>query len=93
MVRPPYQTAVRLSATATGNWTRIDGTYAGKGVNILDLPFSRFLSVIYVWALSNQSQEDGEKWEAQLAVPLPGQPETSQSADDELAQLAQFELN
>ena len=93
MVGKSYQAAVRLSATASGNWTLIDGTYAGKGVNILDLPFSRFLNVIYVWATTNQSQEDAEKWIAQLELPLPGEPETSQSADDELAQLSQFQLD
>lgn len=93
MVGPPYQAAVRLSATAAGNWGQIDGYYSGRGVNILTLPFSRFLNVIYVWATSNQSQEDAEKWIAKLDSPLPGQTTSRKSAEDELAQLAQFDLN
>ena len=60
---------------------------------ILTLPFPRFLNVIYVWATSNQSQEDAEKWVAQLELPLPGEPITAKSAQDELAQLSQFDLN
>lgn len=93
MVGPPYQAAVRLSAVATSNWTQIDGYYSGKGVDVLRLPFSRFLNVIYVWATSNQSQEDADKWVAKLNLPLPGQMQTDESADDELAQLNMFDLN
>lgn len=72
MVGPPYEAAVRLSATATSNWQSIDGDYSGKGVDILTLPFSRFLSVIYVWAIEHMSAEDGEKWKAMLTAPIPG---------------------
>jgi hypothetical protein len=37
--------------------------------------------------MEHQSQEDGEKWAAQLNTPLPGQAE---SAEDDAQQLALF---
>lgn len=70
MVRPPYRRAVRLCEVAVGHWESIDGLYSGQGVDILALPFSRYLSVIYVWALEHQSSEDAEKWMAELDSPF-----------------------
>ena len=84
-----YQTAVRLSATATSNWQRIDGHFSGQGIDILTLPLSRFLSVIYVWAMEHQSEEDAERWEAELDKPLPYQSELS-LVEDEMKQLEQL---
>lgn len=73
MVGPPYCTAARLSATAAGNWVLIDGTYSGQGVNILRLPFHRFLNVIYAWCSERLTQEDRERWLVELETPLPNQ--------------------
>lgn len=93
MVRwTPYQKAVRLSAVAASNWERIDGHYSGQGVNILDLPFPRFLNVIYVWAMERMSSEDGEKFDMELMKPLPGQETFEDDAQWELEQLKQFNL-
>ena len=86
MVSPPYQRAVRLSATATGNWQSIDGYYSGQGIDLLRLPFSRFLSVVFVWAMTNLPEEDGKKWQAELDKPIPGQ-QSKYNADAELAQI------
>ena len=73
MVGPPYQVAVRLSACAAFNWPRIDGRYTGQGIDLFRLPFSRFLSVIYAWAIEKMSKEDAEKWEAMLLAPISGE--------------------
>jgi hypothetical protein len=89
----PYQKAVRLSAVAASNWERIDGFYAGKGVNILDLPFSRFLSVVYVWATERMSSEDAEKFDQELLKPLRGQELTEDDRQLELEQLRQFDIS
>lgn len=93
MGRPPYEAAVRLSEAAIGNWQGVDGHYSGQGVDILRLPLSRFLSVIYVWCM--ERVEDAEKWDARLNDPLPGpthRRRRNMSARDELAQLAQFNI-
>lgn len=90
MVRPPYEAAVRLSALAAGNWARIDGHYSGQGTDLLDLPFSRFLSVIYVWALEHMTSEDGEKFERTLEDPLPGLAASRERRIDPQAELDQL---
>lgn len=87
MVGKPYQKAYRLSATATGNWQKIDGYYSGKGIDLLHLSFPRYLNVIYSWAMTNQTQEAAEKWEMELTSPLPGQKETDSYAQAELDQI------
>jgi hypothetical protein len=86
VVGPPYPRAVRLALTAAGNWARIDGQYAGQGVDLLDLPFSRFLNVVQVWALERLSGEDAERWLDELDRPLPGQPDRF-NGEDEMEQL------
>jgi len=73
VVGKSFEAAVRLSVTAAQNWARIDGEYAGKGVDLLSLPWPSFLNVIYVWALEHQSEEEARKWLEKLDSPLPGQ--------------------
>lgn len=82
MVGPPYPRAFRLAITATGNWTRIDGQFTGQGIDLLRLPFSRFLNVVEYWALERMSSEDAEQWLAELDAPLPGF-----TGEDEMEQL------
>ena len=82
MVGPPYPRAVRLALTAAGNWTRIDGQFTGQGIDLLRLPFSRFLSVVEFWALERMSSEDAQQWLAELDLPLPGS-----DGEDEMEQL------
>ena len=43
----------------------------GRGVDILAYPFSRFLSVIHVWAMSRMEEKDGAIWKAKLDAPIP----------------------
>ena len=87
MVRPPYQTAARLSATAASNWQGIDGTYSGKGVDILKLPLSRFLSVVFTWCVERLTEEDRMRWLAELEAPLPEQENSAAVRKAELEQL------
>lgn len=84
MVGSPYQTAVRLSATAASNWQAIDGVYSGKGVDLFSLPLSRFLSVVYVWALEHMEEDEGRRWQEELKKPLPGQAASMGDDADEL---------
>lgn len=81
MVRPPYQTAARLSGTAAVNWVQIDGTYSGQGVNILHLPFHRFLNVVFAWCAERIPEEDRERWLVELETPLPSQSIRSDEAE------------
>lgn len=70
MVGKSKEAAVRLSEAAVHNWARIDGEYSGKGIDLLALPFPRFLNVIFVWVLEHLSQEDAEKFLADLDKPI-----------------------
>lgn len=89
MVGKRYEAAVRLSATAAGNWSYIDGTYSGQGVDLLTLPFDRFLNVIFTWSLNTMHDaEERRKWLAELDGPLPGQAHRhSMDAQAEIDQL------
>jgi hypothetical protein len=89
VVGKSYQAAVRLSVTATSNWRAIDGYYSGQGVDLLALPWDRFLNVIYAWAMEHQSDEDAQRWAAELDLPLPG----SSSSSDELDPNEMDQLN
>ena len=84
MVGPPYPRAFRLTITAAGNWTRIDGQFTGQGIGILRLPYSRFLNVVEYWALERMSSEDAEQWLVELDAPLPG---SEFDGEDEMEQL------
>lgn len=72
MVGKSKEAAVRLSEIAVHNWSRIDGEYSGKGIDLLAYSFPRFLNVIFVWALEHMSQEDAEKFIANLDNPVKG---------------------
>lgn len=70
MVGKSKEATVRLSEAAVHNWARIDGEYTGKGVDLLTLPFPRFLNVIYAWLLEHMNQEDAEKFVKNLDSPI-----------------------
>ena len=72
MVGKSKEAAVRLSEVAVHNWSRIDGEYSGKGIDLLALPFHRFLNVIYVWVLEHMAQEDADKFIATIDSPVRG---------------------
>ena len=73
MVGKTLEATIRLSAAAQINWTLLDGEHSGKGVNLLSLPFHRFLNVVQAWVISRlESQEEAEKWLAKLDSPIPG---------------------
>lgn len=89
MVGPPYQAALRLYALAGQRWALIDGEASLQGQDLLDLPPHRFCNVIYYWAVQRLSEEDKERWEAELLAPLPGQ-RLSASTVDPQQEMADF---
>ena len=68
--RPPYDTAVRLHLIARDYWESIDGKCAAEGVDPFQLSPARFCNLIYAWA--TERVEDVAKFDAELAMPLPG---------------------
>ena len=87
MVGKSYEATVRLSSAAIAHWDFIDGQKSGQGVNILALPFSRFLSVINVWMMEHLEEDDRDKWERKLDDPLPGRRDRSKAGFDDISQL------
>jgi hypothetical protein len=79
-VRPPYDTAVRLHLIAREHWDSIDGRCAAEGVDPFQLPPHRFCNLIYAWAL--ERVEDAAKFDAELAMPLPGRARRPASVTD-----------
>jgi hypothetical protein len=64
---------MRLIGIAETNWDRLDGDMAAKGVDPMELPFDRFLNLIYAFAVSSFSDEkDLNRFEARLNLPIPG---------------------
>lgn len=89
MVLPPYTECLRLIAIAQSNWGIIDGWCASQGINPLDLPFRRFLNLIYfraVTAAGNGGEEEVAKFEAWLESPIPGREVSGRVIEDEMAQ-------
>lgn len=81
MVGKSFDATARLSAQAIHSWTFIDGHYSGQGVDLLTLPFNRFLNVIQTWTLERIDDDDRETWLAKLDTPIPGRRRYSQTED------------
>jgi hypothetical protein len=89
MVLPPYTECLKLIAIAQGNWGFFDGWCASQGINLFDLPFRRFLNLIYYKAVSsaaNGGEEEVAKFEAWLESPIPGREPSARVVEDEMAQ-------
>lgn len=71
MVRPPYRACVRLCQAAAVVWPALDAAY--PGIDLLDLPFHRFLNYTHTYLRSVVKPEDWERFEATLADPLDGE--------------------
>ena len=64
---------MRLISIAEDNWERIDGEMAGRGVDLMEIPFDRFLNAIYAFVVrSFQDEKDRTKFEVRLNLPMPG---------------------
>lgn len=61
-----YGAVVRLFAVAAQHWHAIDGPCAGRGVDLLDLPLTRFLNYILSWVQEHTSTEDWKQVEEEL---------------------------
>jgi hypothetical protein len=75
--RPPYAEAVHLGWVAIAHWDLIDGELAARGIDPLDLPYGRFLNLVYVWAVQRIGDPlEIEKFDASLLTPVASQPRT-----------------
>jgi hypothetical protein len=54
-----YGALVGLIYIADEYWTEIDGSCARQGVNPLDLPFDRFLRLVYSWIVERIQYTEG----------------------------------
>lgn len=80
MVRPPYPAALRLLAIAQDRWAELDA--ANLQVDLLRLPFDRFLNAVYAHVIltlriattmePSKFNELKERFDAQLTEPLEG---------------------
>jgi hypothetical protein len=59
---------------AEAHWTVFDGWTAKRGVDPMQLPFHRFLSLLYFWVIENADEQEREKFDVKLNMPLPGKP-------------------
>lgn len=58
----PYTAVAGLVHIADEFWHEIDGACARAGVDPLELPFHRFLNLVYAWACERvQYSEDGRE--------------------------------
>lgn len=71
---------------ADQNWLRFDGWSAARGVDPLELPPQRFLTLVYHFATREGSPDDIAKFDRRLWVPVKGAvppPESPWSAANE----------
>lgn len=64
---------IRLIGIAESNWWVIDGDAAVAGVDLLALPFRRFIAALYVIArrsAASRGEDELKKWESWLMSPL-----------------------
>lgn len=62
----------RLVASLDQYWVRIDGQMARQGVDPMELPFDRLLSVIYVYLIGESDEDQIQKFDLKLFRPPPG---------------------
>lgn len=64
----------RLFGSARAQWAAFDGWAAATmgGTDPLDLPFDRFLNLIYHWLTNGADPAEIKKFDARLWRPLPG---------------------
>lgn len=70
MVHFPYGAVVRLFGIAALHWRKIDGACARAGFDPLDLPLSRFLSLVLQWTQEHTDPENWEMVEQEIFAPL-----------------------
>lgn len=87
MVLPPYRECLKLVSVAANGWPELDGWGTAQGVNLLHLPFRRFLNTIYARVVEGLSANESElmKFKTWLDVPLPGEEASDTVVADEMA--------
>ena len=68
MGRPPYQAALRLCAIAQDRWAEFDAAYLP--VDLISLPFDRFLNAVYALSVKYLDEKKRETFDYQLNEPL-----------------------
>lgn len=66
---PPYETVGGLVrwAVQPGIWHELDGQYLGRGVDLGDLPFDRFLNILYYELTQRLDYDPGKEGDAERA--------------------------
>lgn len=66
--RTPYPVATVLTALVTEdqNWGAFDGWCASQGFNPIELPWRRFLNLVYYWATRGKDQKQLDQFNAEL---------------------------
>jgi hypothetical protein len=62
----------RLRAVAQKHWVTLDGEAAGRGFDLLQLPFDRFLNTVYRYATKGAGEIELAKYDQWLWMPPPG---------------------
>lgn len=70
MGEAPYQVVVRLYAYADYYWPELSARY--YQINLLDLPLTRFLTLVFAWLHEVWPPEKWEMFVADLEAPIPG---------------------
>lgn len=84
---------IRLVAFAAARWDRLQAEH--PDIDLIKLPFGRFLAIMYqayaeTWAAGERKDRPEtspeptyDEFEAQMDLPLPGEPPSRQSSRDE----------
>lgn len=56
----------------------------------MTLPLHRFLNAIYMWCVERIAEDDLERFQSELAAPVPGGPVTTAVVEQEQEQWADF---
>lgn len=62
----------KLLAIAEGHWVTIDGKAAWRGIDLLTMPFDRFLNAVYRYATKDGTPDSIRKFDIRLWIPPAG---------------------
>lgn len=78
MVRKPYRRVVRLCWIASSRWPEIVAAY--YQINLLKQTPSKFIALVYTWALERVPHDKVDEWLADLDDLLPWEDVNSDAA-------------
>lgn len=62
----------KLLATIEEHWVTVDGEAALRGIDLMELPFDRFLNAVYHFATREGTVESIRRFDIRLWMPPPG---------------------